>query len=49
MVAKDRGAVSRSLLEELRQDLRYGLRGLKRNRGFAFVVLLSLAVGIGAN
>ena len=30
-------------------DLRYGLRLIYRNPGFALVVVLSLAVGIGAN
>jgi putative ABC transport system permease protein len=35
--------------DHLRQDLGYGLRGLGRNAGFAAVVILTLALGIGAN
>jgi putative ABC transport system permease protein len=35
--------------EELTQDVRYGWRGLMRNRGFAVVAILTLALGVGAN
>jgi putative ABC transport system permease protein len=36
-------------LEQLRQDIRYGVRGLRRNPGFAAVVVLTLALAIGMN
>jgi predicted permease len=36
-------------LAELRQDTIYAVRALRHNLGFALVVMLSLAIGIGAN
>lgn len=36
-------------VETLAQDVRHGVRNLRRTPGFAFVVVLTMALGIGAN
>jgi len=43
------GRAGVNIIENLIQDLRYGLRVLRKNPGFASTVILTLGLGIGLN
>ena len=46
---RERAMRRANIIDEMRQDLGYALRVLRHNRGFAFTVILTLALGLGVN
>src|SRR5207245_7842750 len=46
---RERSMSRASLIDEIRHDVRFALRTLRRNAGFSTIVVGMLAVGIGAN
>jgi predicted permease len=45
---KTRDSRGTRMIEQMRQDLQYGLRSLGKNRGFTAVFILTLSLGIGS-
>lgn len=40
---------ARAWIDRLQQDLRYAIRGIRRSPGFAATVIVTIALGVGAN
>jgi len=48
-VVRERKAWQLPTLEAILRDIRHGLRGIRKAPGFSFIVIVTIALGIGAN